>query len=153
MNSCRGLDVLSRFAPDFFSIYIEGVDIVQHKFWQFHHAKGFDLTWIPGFFSAPVLVNKLSKVVDEAYIQSDALIGRFLERADEKTTIILVSDHGFLYNSQEHWFAPPGVFLLYGNNIIPYGTLEGPSVYDIAPTILYLAGLPVGKDMARSPIL
>ena len=35
---------------------------------------------------------------------------------------------------------------------MPVGEINPVTVYDIAPTILYLSGLPVGKDMDGNPI-
>jgi arylsulfatase A-like enzyme len=94
----------------------------------------------------------LTGIVDEAYIHCDKMIGRILETLDDNTTVIIVSDHGFVFTGLEHWHAPPGTFIAYGKNILPIGEVRGINVYDITPTILYLAGLPVGKDMEGKPV-
>jgi len=43
--------------------------------------------------------------------------------------------------------------MVYGKNIIPFGEIRGIDVYDVTPTILYLAGIPVGEDMLGRPFL
>ena len=40
-----------------------------------------------------------------------------------------------------------GVFMAYGNNIKSNGVINGARLIDIAPTILYLLGLPIPQDM------
>jgi hypothetical protein len=46
-----------------------------------------------------------------------------------------------------HSSAPPGLILAYGDAIRPGTRLTGASVLDVAPTLLYLFGLPVARDM------
>ena len=46
-----------------------------------------------------------------------------------------------------HAGAPPGLLLAFGEGIRPGAVLAGASVLDVAPTILYLLGLPVARDM------
>ena len=46
-----------------------------------------------------------------------------------------------------HASAPDGVVLAIGDGIRAGATVEGGSILDIAPTILYLMGLPVARDM------
>jgi predicted AlkP superfamily phosphohydrolase/phosphomutase len=40
-----------------------------------------------------------------------------------------------------------GIIIIYGKNINKHSQIKGASVYDIAPTILYLLDLPVAEDM------
>jgi hypothetical protein len=46
-----------------------------------------------------------------------------------------------------HHGAPDGYLIVIGDGIRPGATLSTASVVDIAPTILYLMGLPVAQDM------
>src|SRR5581483_10953398 len=46
-----------------------------------------------------------------------------------------------------HDRGPDGFLIAVGDGIRPGATLEGASVVDVAPTILYLMGLPVARDM------
>jgi hypothetical protein len=45
-----------------------------------------------------------------------------------------------------HEWAPDGFLLAYGANIKPGAARRG-SIVDLAPTVLYYLGLPVGRDM------
>ena len=49
--------------------------------------------------------------------------------------------------SAHHEDAPEGVVFFYGKGIRKGRTVEGMNIVDIAPTLLYCFGLPVGKDM------
>jgi arylsulfatase A-like enzyme len=64
--------------------------------------------------------------------------------------VIIVSDHGFErtpkgYDHKES--APDGIFIASGPGFRTGVELPGVSVYDIAPTILHLMGLPVARDL------
>ena len=49
--------------------------------------------------------------------------------------------------SGTHADAPDGLLLAVGDGVRAGAALNGASVLDIAPTILYLMGLPVARDM------
>jgi len=153
VNTDIAIRVLSDIDPNFFSVYFEAPDIVAHMFHKQHNKKYFDEAWLNSSFHEPLAMEDLSNLINEAFTTTDELIGRVLERLDSDTTILLVSDHGFIYDGPEHWFAPPGVFIASGKNIAPVGEILDASIYDIAPTILYLAGLPVGKNMLGKPLV
>jgi len=85
-------------------------------------------------------------VIDAYYAYTDHLIGRLLKYADEETTVIIVSDHGFMFDESQHYGGPPGVIMASGNGIAP-GSVQGASLYDVAPTVLHLLGLPLARDM------
>lgn len=69
------------FMPVFYSI-----DVMQHHFWRFFDKKHplFD----------PQLAIKFEQVIPEFYDKVDTVIGELLERVSEKTTVVVVSDHG-----------------------------------------------------------
>lgn len=99
-------------------------------------------------------------VVEAGYRFHDMMLERTLELADENTTIILVSDHGFHSDEQrplnipnepsgpaiEH--SPYGIYVMAGPGIRTGGKqISGASILDVTPTILHYLGLSVGKDM------
>jgi len=99
-------------------------------------------------------------VVEAAYRFHDMMLERTLDMIDEDTTVILLSDHGFFPDHRrpvvlpkepsgpaaEH--SPYGILVMAGPGIKTTGQeITGASVIDITPTVLTLAGLPVGKDM------
>jgi hypothetical protein len=48
--------------------------------------------------------------------------------------------------SGTHEGAPDGFLLAYGSNVAP-GQLSRGAIVDLAPTVLYYMGVPVGRDM------
>jgi arylsulfatase A-like enzyme len=83
------------------------------------------------------------------------MIGRLVDMADENTTVIVCSDHGFRgpnrtkdglqLGIQMHSLV--GVFAASGPGIRRGVEPEDASVLDITPTILALFGEPIGRDM------
>ena len=93
--------------------------------------------------------------------EKEAVLARLIERArKERAYLLVVSDHGFLMSSKGYTHyglpagtpPPDGILAVLGPDVKP-GTRVDASVYDIAPTILYLKGLPVGADMDGKPLL
>jgi hypothetical protein len=53
-----------------------------------------------------------------------------------------------------HWRAPPGVLIAAGPSIAAGAALDpGPTLVDVAPTILGLFGLPRSREMAGRPLV
>src|ERR1017187_5945233 len=94
-----------------------------------------------------------------AYQFHDQMLGTLIEKAGDDTTVILMSDHGFHPDHLRPASIPDipagpaiehrdfGILAMSGPGIKKDELLHGPSVLDIAPTILTLYGLPVGEDM------
>jgi len=137
--------------PDLFLLYHQGIDVVEHFFWHLVE---------PGYFQdVPEEDTGIFEEIIPAYYRyEDEVIGQFMELSDEKTVFIIVSDHGMdptgeLPKSGDHVrTVPDGVIILSGPGIAGGKRLEA-SVYDVAPTILYLMGLPVAEDMPGAPLL
>jgi predicted AlkP superfamily phosphohydrolase/phosphomutase/Tfp pilus assembly protein PilF len=100
--------------------------------------------------------------VAAAYRHQDALVGELLDRVPADTVTILLSDHGF-QNGEERpadlppdiegrpgeWHRAYGIFVIHGSGIAA-GRIDTVTLYDIAPTVLHLLGLPAGADMRGS---
>jgi hypothetical protein len=96
------------------------------------------------------------RVLQRTYQGADAAIGRLVAAMPKETTVILVSDHGF--RPWGHEDGPDAFFLAAGTSI---RRTEGPapekltrshlrrigSILDVTPTLLALAGIPLGRDM------
>jgi hypothetical protein len=91
----------------------------------------------------------------------ETVLSRIMERArKEKAYLLVVPDHGFQMSSKGYTHyglpagtpPPDGILALVGPDVKPGIRVEA-SVYDIAPTILHLKGLPVGADMDGRPLL
>jgi predicted AlkP superfamily phosphohydrolase/phosphomutase len=78
---------LDRFSEGFFFILFDTPDRVQHMLWRFRDREH------PGF--EPDLSPDLATKVEEQYSRCDALLGPVLEKVDENTLLMVLSDHGF----------------------------------------------------------
>jgi len=145
------LDILERGQPQVFSIYYQGIDEVCHRF---AHDMPPKMEMVSDDDYA-----KYKDVVFAYYRYQDALLGELLGRLTPGTTVILLSDHGFENGSSRPRKDPPyiegkpglwhrkyGIILLAGPGIRP-GPLDTHTLLDVAPTVLFLAGLPKAEDM------
>lgn len=73
---------------DFFCLYLEGIDIVSHNFWQFLFPKEFSVSEDD--------IQRYKDVIPNYYIWCDKIIGELVKYAGRDTTVIIVSDHGFM---------------------------------------------------------
>jgi predicted AlkP superfamily phosphohydrolase/phosphomutase len=128
---------LDRFQEGLFFCLFDTPDRIQHMFWRFrepeHPANRGD--------GRP----ELRHVIDDHYRACDAIVGRVLERADDETLVIVLSDHGF--NSFQRglhvntWLFENG-FLALGQGLRP-GEEAGDLLHgvDWARTRAYALGL------------
>jgi predicted AlkP superfamily phosphohydrolase/phosphomutase len=153
----RAADVLRpAYDPAFFVIAFHGYDVAGHAFYRYAHPEAFgDVSSEAARRYGPVLARYAS------------LLGQWvtgLERdLDPDDVLIVVSGYGLQptplwrrlvgvltgteVGAATHAAAPPGLFLAVGGGIRPGSVPHGASVLDVTPTILYLMGLPVGRDM------
>jgi tetratricopeptide (TPR) repeat protein len=140
---------------DFFAVYYDAIDRAGHDFMtyrapQMEHVSEQDF-------------QHYRHVVDGVYEFHDAMLGRLMELAGEDTTVVLMSDHGFQSGNRRpavqerpgtipaegaDWHRMLGVFAMKGPGIKRDERIYGASLLDIAPTILTLFGLRVGRDMS-----
>ncbi len=80
----------------------------------------------------------------------DKHLGEVIDLIDGQTTLIVLSDHGAIEQqySGNYTFVrrDKGVIFFYGNQVRK-GKLDNMSVYDVAPTMLYLLNLPPERMM------
>jgi predicted AlkP superfamily phosphohydrolase/phosphomutase len=95
-----------------------------------------------------------SHVLEPVYSYMDRIIGRILEMADDKATVIVCSDHTFIigkdgagYNHFNMPTIPHGVIFIKGPDFKAGYKIKNAHIYDVLPTILHLLGYPVGEDM------
>jgi tetratricopeptide (TPR) repeat protein len=145
------LDLLGEGQADLTAVYYQMIDEVGHRFMHFMPPRldGVD----------PADVRRFGQAVKRAYEYQDRLLGELLETIDPDSTVIVLSDHGFINGADRpqgetadiegkpgKWHRPYGVLVLAGPPIEP-GELDTTSLLDIAPTVLYLAGVPVADDL------
>jgi len=78
---------LDRFAEGFFFILFDTPDRVQHMLWRFRDREH------PGFEAD--LSPELAGRIEQHYSRCDALLSAVLDKVDENTLLIVLSDHGF----------------------------------------------------------
>jgi predicted AlkP superfamily phosphohydrolase/phosphomutase len=78
---------LDRFSEGFFFILFDTPDRVQHMLWRFRDREH------PGF--EPDLSPELATRIEEHYRRCDKLLSAVLDKVDENTLLIVLSDHGF----------------------------------------------------------
>jgi predicted AlkP superfamily phosphohydrolase/phosphomutase/tetratricopeptide (TPR) repeat protein len=142
---------------DFMAVYYDMIDHFCHSFMKFHPPK---LEPVP-----EELFENYKHVIESAYRYQDMMLERMIDLADENTTIIVMSDHGYQSASQRILKMPKypaapalehrrfGIFVASGPGIKRKEKVYGMSLIDVAPTILHYYGLPIGKDMDGKPIL
>ncbi|MBI5184708.1 MAG: alkaline phosphatase family protein [Nitrospinae bacterium] len=156
--TASGLYALKKYGPDFFTIYLNGLDAMEHHFWKYLEPEKYSIH-IP---EEEILLYE--NAIINYYIYMDEALGKFLAiYPEEETTVVVVSDHGHEANplhgtggeeigyarfaSGYHDNAPDGILILSGTDIKKGAHLKAASVLDITPTLLALMGLPVGEDM------
>jgi len=80
------LFLVEKQEPDLFMVVFNGTDYIQHRFWKYIDPKHPE-------YKAEKSV-KYRKMFLHFYQKVDEIFGNFLKMADEKTTVIVMSDHG-----------------------------------------------------------
>lgn len=154
--------------PDFTAVFLIAVDPISHTFWHHWEPQAFGLEPSPEHA-------RLGAAVANIYRHDDAYIARLLDLVDDDTVIVVVSDHGFQAGGELPQPVDPtkvadafsevraldddvvtvgqsghhqmdGVFLAAGGPIRNV-KLKGATVFDVAPTVAALLGLPVAEDL------
>jgi predicted AlkP superfamily phosphohydrolase/phosphomutase len=137
------LDLGGKRKPDFMAVYLRSMDTFGHLYWNYQNPESF-----PPNLTDPVVAPYLKDTMRNNYRWIDEQVGRILTLADDKTTVIVCSDHGFVGGGKggvrDH--RVEGILIMSGDRIAR-GEITGATVYDIAPTVLALYGLPKAEDM------
>ena len=148
---------------DLMMVYFGGPDVVGHRFWRYAYPEEFDHP------PTPEEQKVFSQVIRNTYSYVDRAIGQILDLVEGEPTVFIVSDHGMhaanrkktyarrrALFSGHHTDAPPGVLIASGKHIRRGSPDRSETtvdlqrlgrVLDLAPTILALKGLPIGRDM------
>ncbi|MDP6802464.1 MAG: alkaline phosphatase family protein [Gemmatimonadota bacterium] len=88
--------------PDLTALYFRGTDNTQHLFWKYRMAergrRGLSETLYGTM--ADDEVRALAPVIDRYYDFADELVGEVIAMVDPRTSIVILSDHGFLANNE-----------------------------------------------------
>jgi len=138
---------------DFMAVYYDAIDHFGHTFMPYHPPamEGVD----------PQDAEIYGNCVTASYQFQDMMLGAMLQYAGPDTTVVLVSDHGFHseekrphvdgYKDPVSWHRQHGVVVVSGPGIREGETFSGASLLDVAPTILSMFDLPIGRDMDGRP--
>ena len=159
---------------DFGALYLNGADQVSHLYWPFAdpesqkrlradpgaHKREVD-AWmlahpgrpLPPWGEVGITAENLTEAsawVRDYYVYLDGVLGRVIATVGPDTTLIVCSDHGFqvstswpLVDGQHRGVA---VFAARGPRVRE-GVVARMHVFDVAPTVYALLGLPGGQDM------
>ena len=142
---------------DLACLFYDGIDHISHAFSRLHPPR---LPWVSEEDFA-----LYSGVLAACYRWHDAMLGRLLQLAGPDVTTIIVSDHGFECGKHRTPELPAelagptadhrqfGVLAMAGPGIRADERIYGASLLDVAPTVLHLFGLPVGRDMDGKVLL
>ncbi len=141
-----------KYRPDLFAIYFSFTDDTGHLFMRYMDPPMEGVT--------PAEAKRYGNAIYETYREADHLIGKILNMIGDDGVLMIISDHGFKsgkirplsdsrigFGQAPDWHRINGTIALYGS-IIKHGVkLVDASVIDVAPTIMYLLGLPIDKKM------
>lgn len=135
----RALDYLLEKEPhpELLGVLSRKIDVASHYMWQFGSEPR------PSF-------EELSRLLEPVYRYEDALLGRLMSQLEEDVNVLVVSDHGFTWESEglgHEETAPPGIFVAWGPAFVEGRRLPEVRLYDVAPTVLHVLGLPLARDL------
>lgn len=128
-------------------------DRIQHSLWKFREPQYFEP--VPSSF-----VERFGSLIDETYLEVDRRIGALLGGLGDEDLVVVLSDHGFqarqssLFQKdhQSGTHKREGIFIFHGRGVKSAGPAARPflraELLQVVPTILYLAGMPIGEDMS-----
>ncbi len=143
--------LLPQEKPHFFAIYYEGTDATEHLFGEYAPPRQ---PWV-----SDEDYRRYSGSLEAYWKWQDSLLGDILAQRDKDTVVMVISDHGFRTGDErlkesafnvataDQSHMPDGIVCLNGPGIEPGGRIHGADLYDVAPTALYVLGLPVAEDM------
>ncbi len=143
-----------QYRPDLLMLHFQSTDWAAHYFLYYHAPERYAV-----FNRFKMFQRKLDGsiplyrgTVTSFYEFADEWLGKLLDGNDEPTGVMVVSDHALEPGHNpaepgEHNEAPPGVLIVSGPGIKRGHRLDGATVYDILPTLLAGAGLPVARDL------
>jgi predicted AlkP superfamily phosphohydrolase/phosphomutase len=128
---------LSRFQEGFFYMLFDTPDRVQHMLWRFRDPQH------PGF--EPDLSPELATRIEEHYQRCDRLLAGVLDKVDENTLLVVLSDHGFgtfrrAFDTNT-WLCQNGLLALQDNHQPGGESGAGFSSVDWSKTSAYAVGL------------
>ncbi|MBN2136040.1 MAG: alkaline phosphatase family protein [Acidobacteria bacterium] len=146
------LQLYKKYKPILFSPYFEGTDVIGHLFMEYTPPKRDNVSEVD--------FDKYKNAVNEYYKYIDVKLGDYINLVDDKTDLMIVSDHGFKSGMERpfgsadikaatavEWHDIDGTIILYGKSFKERFIINDASVYDILPTVFSILNLPKAKNM------
>lgn len=144
------------YDPPLFATYVYGLDVVGHSFTRYAAPERFG--------DVPAAeARRFGRVVDRYAAFTTEWLEELARALRPDEVLLVVSAYGMepvpvwrrllgplagdSHRSGTHTAAPEGFVLALGNGVRAGALVRGATVLDVAPTVLYLMGLPVGRDM------
>ena len=157
LTYARAAEVLRRaYAPALLVVSFHGYDQAGHTFYRHAHPEAFGNVGADEARRYGRVLARYASVVER-------WVGEIERELGPGDVLLVVSAHGLApvplwrrlvgaltgtaVMAATHAGAPDGVLILAGEGIRPGPLPAGASVLDVAPTLLYLMGLPVARDM------
>jgi tetratricopeptide (TPR) repeat protein len=144
--------VYPAYGPDLFGVYFEFTDSVCHLFMRCMKPA------MEGVSADEE--HRYGGAIAATYAEADRILGEVLDMIDDETVLLICSDHGFKsgdfrplsdsrmgFGQAIEWHRLNGSVAFYGSIVKPGHEIVDASVLDIAPTVLYLLGMPVDRKM------
>ncbi|HKI04618.1 MAG TPA: alkaline phosphatase family protein [Thermoanaerobaculia bacterium] len=137
--------------PRFVNFYTHEPDSAQHFYWKWYQPRRF-------FGVTERGLKEKAERIPSIHRDFDRFLAKLLAEVGPETVVIVASDHGHsptivhsLYTQHRH--GPPGILLMHGGPVKRGLAVQGADIYDVYPTVLYLLGLPVPRDLAGKVLL
>ena len=157
LTYARAAQVLRQaYGPSLLVVSFHGYDAAGHVFYRYAHSEAF------GNVSADE-ARRYGRVPGRYASLVERWVGEIEKDLGPRDVLVVVSGHGLAptplwrrlvgvltgtaVGTATHDGAPNGVLLVVGEGIRPGATPARASVLDVAPTLLYLLGVPVARDM------
>jgi predicted AlkP superfamily phosphohydrolase/phosphomutase len=144
------------YAPSLLVVSFHGYDVAGHLFYRYAHPEAF------GDVRADE-ARRYGHVLERYASLVERWVADLERQLRPEDVLVVVSGHGLAptplwrrllgaltgtaVGAASHAGAPDGVLLIAGEGIRSGSAPAGASVLDVAPTLLYLMGLPVARDM------
>lgn len=152
------IDLYDREKPRLLMAYFQGTDEVGHVLGRFFPPK------LPTVTDEDF--RKFQGGVSAVYREADRILGELMKRAErDGATLLLISDHGFKWGENRPayysgvqfdtaflWHEQPGILVAAGPAVAASKKRDEASVFDVAPTLCRLLGLPADPRFEGKPI-
>ncbi len=141
-------DTYSSGLFDYYAAYFWQLDQIQHIYY-YAYDRDYEEKLIPER-GLKIRGNYTEDIITDYYRYYDEILGRIISQISEDTILLLVSDHGFgMISTGIPWHVEKTYGFIYskGDYIKKGYSAVDIEMVDFVPTVLYILGYPVARDM------